>query len=473
MTVATDKVHLVQRLNVEKKGREIIIDTDAAWGAGFYVLATIVTPRDAVDRPVPRRAMAVAYVPFDMSARKLAVTVEAPQLLRPRQKIDLPMKVAGAQRGEKIMLTLAAVDEGILRLTKFASPDPVDYYYGKKRLGVEIRDDYGRILHANLGAPARFGGDQLGGEGLTVVPTKSVALFSGVLTVGADGAVAVPVEIPDFNGELRLMAVAWSADKLGAIARPLTVRDPVPAELAMSRFLAPGDKADATLLIDNVDGAAGDYKVTVTGDGPVTINANKTFTLAKGQKQTQRFALSAGATGIGGVTLSVAGPGGFAVSRSYPIEVRSPYFPMTNASTAQLAPGESFVANAALVEPFVPGSAEVTVSFSRLRGVEPGPLLNALYRYPYGCSEQLTSSAMPLLFVDILGGEIGKDPERAIRPRVQKAVNELLNRQSADGAFGLWREGDGWASPWLGAYVADFLYRAKEQGYGVPEEALE
>lgn len=472
IAVATDKVQAVQRVKVEKKGREIIIDTDPSWGAGFYVLATIVTPRDTLNRPVPRRAMAVAYVPFDMSARKLDVAIEAPEMMRPRQHVDLPVKISGAQRGEAVMLTLAAVDEGILRLTKFASPDPVDHYYGKKSLGVAIRDDYGRILHANLGAPARFGGDQLGGEGLTVVPTKSVALFEGIVTVGPDGAVKVPVDIPDFNGELRLMAIAWSADKLGAAAQALTIRDPVPAELALPRFLAPGDKANATLLIDNVDGSAGDYKVTVTGDGPVSLSQTETFALPKGEKRTELFSLSVSDVGIGGVSLNVEGPG-FSVSRSYPIEVRTPYFPVTQTSTASLEPNETFVANASLIEPFVPGSSEVTVSFSRLRGVEPGPLLDALYRYPYGCTEQLTSSAMPLLFVDVLGGEAGRGPERAVRPRVQTAINKLLDRQSADGAFGLWREGDGAASPWLGAYVTDFLYRAKEQGYGVPDESVE
>ncbi|MBB5518597.1 alpha-2-macroglobulin family protein [Amphiplicatus metriothermophilus] len=472
VVVATDRVHLVQRLKVGPQGREIVIDTDPAWGAGFYVLATVVTPRAAVDRPVPRRAMGVAYVPFDMGARTLAVTLDAPEKIRPRQKLDLPVRIAGAQRGEQVMLTLTAVDEGILRLTKFGSPDPAAYYYGKKRLGVEIRDDYGRILNANLAAPARFGGDQIGGEGLTVVPTKSVALYSGLVALGPDGTARVPVEIPDFNGELRLMAVAWSADKLGAAARPLTVRDPVPAELALPRFLAPGDRAEATLLIDNVEGAAGEYRVSLKGEGPVVLDETASFDLAAGARQTARFAFAADREGVGAVTLSVQGPDGFAVERSYPIQARTPYFPVTNVSTAALAPGQRFSASAALIEPFVPGSAEVTVSFSRLRGVEPGPLLDALYRYPYGCTEQIVSVAMPLLFVDALGGEAGRGPDRAARPRVQKAVNTLLERQSADGAFGLWREGDGAASPWLGAYAVDFLARAKAEGYAVPEEAL-
>lgn len=473
IAVATDKVHRVQRMKVGKNGREIIIDTDPSWGAGFYVLATVATPRDAGDRPVPRRAMAVTYVPFDMSARTLKVEIDDPEVFRPRQRLDLPITVAGAAPGSKVMMTVAAVDEGILRLTKFKSPNPVDYYYGKKALGVQIRDDYGRILHANLGAPARFGGDAIGGEGLTVVPIKSVALFTGPLTVGADGKVAAPIEVPDFNGELRLMAVAWSQDKLGSDSEPMTVRDPVPAELALPRFVAPGDTATATLLIDNVDGAAGDYEVTLTGDGPIGMDAAQTFALAQGEKATAEFSIETGEVGIGAVNLSVEGPGGFSVSRSYPIQSRTPYFPVSEVRTAALDPGETFSLTNAVTDPYVPGSVELAVSFSRLRGVEPGPLLDSLYRYPYGCTEQLTSSAFPLLFVNVLGGEVGRGPEREIRPRVQSAVNTILNRQSPDGAFGLWRVGDRYANPWLGAYVADFVYRAKAEGYGVPQAALD
>jgi hypothetical protein len=473
VAIATDKVHSVQRIKLEDNGKEIVVDTDPAWGSGFYVLATIVTPRDVMKRPIPRRAMGVAYVEFDMSARRLAVSVNTPALLRPRQKIAAPVKIGGAARGEEMMLTIAAVDEGILRLTKFESPDPAAYYYSKKRLGVDIRDDYGRILDANLGAAARFGGDQLGGEGLTVVPVKSIALFEGPVKVGADGAVNVPLDVPDFNGELRLMAVAWSADKLGATSKPMTVRDPVPALLSLPRFLGPGDKAQATLLIDNVDGEPGDYAITLAGKGPVTATATDRRTLAKAAQATALFPVTAGAVGVGGVDLSVAGPGGFKVSRNYPIEVRTPYFPVTEVTTRQVLPGETVSLGRSLIANYVPGSTAVNVSFSRLRGVDPGPLVDSLYRYPYGCSEQLTSTAMPLLYINDLGGEAGRGPEFAVRPRVQEAVNQLLNRQGPDGAFGLWREGDSYSTAWLGAYVVDFLYRAKGEGYGVPDEAMD
>ncbi|MDZ7627767.1 MAG: alpha-2-macroglobulin [Parvularculaceae bacterium] len=473
IAIATDKVHAVQRLKVGDKGEEISIATDAAWGSGFYVLATIVTPRDAVKRPIPRRAMGVAHVAFDMSAQTLNVSVGAPELVRPRQKINAPIKIAGAARGEEVRLTIAAVDEGILRLTKFVSPDPAGYYFGKKRLGVDLRDDYGRILNANLGAAQRFGGDQIGGEGLTVVPVKSIALFEGPVKIGADGSAIVPLNVPDFNGELRLMAVAWSADKLGASSRPMTVRDPVPAVLSMPRFLAPGDKADATLLIDNVDGAAGDYAIALKGSGPLTTAIEDKKSLAPKQQSTGRYALSATGVGVGGVSLNVSGPNNFRVARDYPIEVRTAYFPVTEISTRQLLPGEQVSLNRSLIANFVPGSTRTSISFSRLKGVDPAPLLESLYRYPYGCSEQLVSSALPLLFFNDLSSEAGLGPDFAVRPRIQDAVNQLLNRQGPDGSFGLWREQDSSATPWLGAYIVDFLYRAKDEGYGVPDEALE
>merc|ERR1711916_344643 len=150
-------------------------------------------------------------------------------------------------------MTLAAVDEGILQLTKFQTPDPADWFFGKMALGVDLYDDYGRLLDPNMAAPGdiRSGGDQLGGEGLSVVPTKTVALWSGPVDVGRDGKANITFDVPDFNGELRLMAVAWSANGVGSGDMAVTVRDEAPVELSLPRFLAPGDEAVATASIDN------------------------------------------------------------------------------------------------------------------------------------------------------------------------------------------------------------------------------
>jgi uncharacterized protein YfaS (alpha-2-macroglobulin family) len=153
---------------------------------------------------------------------------------------------------------VAAVDEGILRLTKATSPDPVGWYFGKRAFSVDYRDDYGRLLDANLGAPASvYGGDELGGEGLTVTPTKSVALWSGVVTTGPDGRATVKLPAADFNGQLRIMAVAWTDTQVGSGDKELTVRQPVIADLDLPRFLSPGDTADATLELQNLEGQPG------------------------------------------------------------------------------------------------------------------------------------------------------------------------------------------------------------------------
>src|SRR5262249_54280981 len=175
---------------------------------------------------------------------------------RPRTQINVPVQVRNAPFGQPVRVVIAAVDEGILNLTKYETPDPVAYFFGRRALGVDLRDDYGRLLNPNLGAPAiaREGGDSIGGEGLTVVPTKTVSLYSDVVTLDATGHANIPVTVPDFNGTLRLMAVAWTDTALGGASQDVIVRDPVVAELILPRFIAPGDQAMATLNVDNVEG---------------------------------------------------------------------------------------------------------------------------------------------------------------------------------------------------------------------------
>jgi uncharacterized protein YfaS (alpha-2-macroglobulin family) len=377
--------------------------------------------------------------------------------------------------GERVRVAIAMVDEGILNLTKYESPNPVEYFFGRRALGVQLRDDYGRLLNPNLGAPAtaRQGGDSLGGEGLTVVPTKTVALVSAIVEVRG-GQASIPLDIPDFNGTLRLMAVAWSDSGLGQASQEVIVRDPVVAELILPRFIAPGDEAQATLNIDNVEGPQGAYTVTVSGTPTARIAVQpRRFTLNRGQRQTAYIPITGGPLGVGQIHLRLEGPSGFtAVDRSYDIQSRAPFLPITQVSVQPQNPGVSWRAPSNALAGFQP-SGQALISFSSLAGLDPAPMLDALYRYPYGCSEQLTSVARPLLYYNVLASEANRTRDPRITRRVQEAVTQLLDRQGPDGAFGLWSAGDGHASPWLGAYVTDFLYNAQRQGYAVPRQPME
>lgn len=476
IVVATDRVIETRTVRVSSDGATIDLPVSADWGAGAYVLVTVMTPRDPVNLPVPRRAIGVAYVPVDMGARTLEVVAGADlRNVRPRTRIEVPVQVRNAPGGERVRVAIALVDEGILNITKYESPNPVEHFFGRRALGVDIRDDYGRLLNPNLGAPAtpRQGGDSLGGEGLTVVPTRTVSLVSDIYEV-RNGRAVIPIDVPDFNGTLRLMAVAWSDSAVGQDDEQILVRDPVVAELILPRFIAPGDDAQGTLNIDNVEGPNGTYTVTVSGSDAARIQSQpRRFRLDRGRRETALIPIAGGPIGIGRITLRLEGPQGFTpVERSYDIQSRAPFMPMTIVETAPLAAGASWRAPADALNRFQPG-AQALISFSSLAGIDPAPLLDALYRYPYGCTEQLVSVAMPLLYYNTLASEANRSVDPRIRRRVQEAATTLLDRQGPDGAFGLWRAGDGHASPWIGAYATDFLRRAREQGYAVPRQALE
>ncbi|KCZ90663.1 alpha-2-macroglobulin family protein [Hyphomonas johnsonii] len=474
IVVATDTVLSVQNLAVTAAGTRVTLPVTDAWGEGAYVMVNVYTQRDPILQAKPRRAVGVVNVPVNMDARTFALTIAAPKVARPRGEQVVEVSFGNGPR-EPVFLTLAAVDEGILQLTKFKSPDPVSYYYGQKALGVELYDDYGRLLDPNMGLPAevRTGGDQLGGEGLTVVPTKSVALFSGLVDVGRSGKAKIRFDVPDFNGELRLMAVAWSKTGLGSGESKMTVRDEAPSEMILPRFLAPGDEAFLTASIDNVELPAGEFRADITGSGPLTV-ADSHFrkTLPTGQRSDAPVRVDATTEGISQVRMAVTGPNKFAVTHTYDIQTRSPYLPETRSTSALMQPGDEYAIDPKLLAGYIPGSVDVTVGYSSIP-VDPATLYASLDRYPYGCTEQTVSRALPLLYSEQLVAMGARGTRDNARDRIQTAVNTLLNRQSADGAFGLWREGDGNASPWLGAYVTDFVYRAKAEGYEVPAESLD
>jgi hypothetical protein len=370
-------------------------------------------------------------------------------------------------------VTVAAVDQGILNLTRQESPDPVKWYFGKRALTLSYRDDYGRLLDPNLGAPANvnFGGDGIGGEGLTVTPIKTVALWSGVVETGIGGRAVVRLPAPDFNGELRLMAVAWTDEAVGAADQRLIVREPVVAELSLPRFLAPLDRAFATLELHNVEGQPGAYTAVINAANGLLAPFRKVFQLILGQQVVERTPLTApAAAGIGQVDLEVTGPG-FQTRRSYPLQTRLGWSETTRTFTELQRPGETFTPAPELMRGLTAGTTRMSVSYSPFRGFDPGPVAASLARYPYGCTEQIVSTAYPHLYASGLA----RDPKvKAVAPvALQRAVDQVLDRQTLDGAIGLWRPGDGEADAWVGAFATDFLVQARQQGAVIPPGALE
>jgi len=439
---------------------------DAAWGAGAHVAVTVFR---AGQSPAgrPGRALGLAWIGLDPAARRMEVAIETPDLIRPRTRIEVPVRIAGATAGSA-RITLAAVDEGILRLTQFRSPDPVEHFLARRRLGLDIRDDYGRLIAPADGelAVLRQGGD--GMDGLAQdIPQRLVALFSGIVQVGADGVARVPLDIPDFAGELRLMAVAWEGARIGAASRAMTVREAVVAEALLPRFLAPGDEARLPVLLHNIELPQGEVVATLTASGAIEIAgaARLAQTLATGARATPTTTLRATTTGEGVLRLSVTGPNGFATEREARIAVRSSRAPVTEMAVRSIAPGET-VPVSLPSDRFIPGSWTARATWGAPVRFDPGGLLAALKRFPLDCVEQASSRVMALSHAP-LNADTAQEDQAALG----QAIASVLDRQRYDGSFGFW-SAEGEAQDWASLYATEALLRARAAGAAVPEAAL-
>jgi hypothetical protein len=479
IVVASNRIHWEKQVTVSASGTKVTIPTSADWGAGAYAMVTHYRPLNATGTRAPARSIGVAWLGLDKKERTLNLTLSAPDKIEPRRKISIPVSVDNMRRGDDVYVTLAAVDEGILQLTDFESPDPGQYFLGKRRLGLDMRDDYGRLIESQKAVVGelRTGGDGVGGRSLAVVPQKNVALFAGLIKLNDEGKGTFTIDVPDFNGELRLMAAAYSVNRLGQAEKPLTVRDPVVAELVLPRFLGPADQGQVALTMHNVEGAAGTYRARVTASGATVVPGGAQIVdaaLGQGERKLLSVPLNGAARGIGTISLSVEGPQGFKVSRDYPIEVRDPQLPVATEEVALLPPGQDVRLGPELLASFAKGTVKASVTLTGARGFDDIPgQLRWLDRYPYGCVEQTTSRAFPLVYYNDLARFAGLKTDQALRERVQDAVYRVLDMQTYEGAFGMWSAISDAADPYMGVFALDFLAQAKEAKYTVPNEGLE
>ncbi len=472
VNVVGDRLLTTQSANVKAGTNTVSLTVGKDWGTGAYVVATLRQPLDEAAKRMPGRAIGLKWFSIDKAERTLKVSLTPPALIRPETSLTLPVKIEGISRGEDAKIVVAAVDIGILNLTNYKPPAPDDYYLGQRRLTAEIRDLYGQLIDGMQGTRGaiRTGGDSAAAELNGSPPTqKPLALYSGIVTVGADGTASVTFDIPEFAGTARLMAVAWTATKVGRADTDVTVRDPVVLTATLPRFLLNGDRGTINLDLDNVEGAAGDYVINVKATGPVKVTGNPATTMRLAQKQRSSTALTIDAAGAGTaqIDIGISGPNGLTLARHYALDVKPATQILARRSVRTLAKGESLTLTSDMFSDLVPGTGGVSMSVGLSTALDAATILKALDRYPFGCSEQITSRAMPLLYVNDLAAESHLAMDTAVDQRIKDAIDRLLARQGSNGSFGLWSSGGDDA--WLDAYVTDFLTRAREKGFAVPD----
>jgi uncharacterized protein YfaS (alpha-2-macroglobulin family) len=462
--VMTDRVKRLMDVTPKGSAFDVTVPVTADWGPGAYIGVHVFRPEGNDGKTAPARAIGLTWVALDPAPRTLPVSIDTAAIYRPRTNATILVHTAPGA-----WVTLAAVDEGILGLTQFATPDPLSHYFGQRTLGVGIHDDWARLLApagaANTVLHQGAGGDEGGPTG--PIPQTIVSLFDGPTQAGPDGIVRFPLALPDFDGELRLMAVGWDGDKTGSAGRDMTMRDPLIAEPLMPRFLAPGDQAQIGILLQNLELPSGlvSLHLATSGDIGLVGGDPAPIVVAAGDRVVVPVQLTATGAGLGTFTFDVAGPGGFEATHQVRISVHPARAPIAQVTPLTLAPGVSQTLGPD-TSAFVPGTWTASASFGLGVRYDAAALVRALAAYPLNCLEQLTSRGLPLAM--LTQGTAG-GPDRA--GQLETATEAVLDRQRFDGSFGLWSATDD-AQPWLTAYATDFLLRARNAGAAVPPSAI-
>lgn len=476
-------------VDVKAKGTEVKIPVSADWARhDLHVSVMVIRPGDRKKKIAPKRALGLIHLPLDRTDRQMEVSIDAPEKTLPNTKMKVGLQVKGAKGAGEVYVTLAAVDVGVLSITDFETPDPAGYFFNRRRYGVNHYDLYQKIIEASEGEMARkrYGGDAAAitrGGDKPVTDVQIVSIYKKRMLVDEQGRAEVVLDLPDFNGRVRLMAVAYSDSTYGQGEQEVTIAAPVVAEIAMPRFLAMNDQAFLALDVQNLSGLPQELKVSLKAGNPIELidKGTQKLSLADKQKVTLRYAVQAKPiVGLGNIDLNIEGirpekgAKPIAIKRQWRLGTRPAYPAITRHWRKSLEPGQTLEIKPDVLKNLLSQTVHGDLTLSSHPPIDVARHVRQLFAYPYGCLEQTTSGIYPQVFlnrsdIDILG--IKTQHEKVRRQKVAKGIDRLLSLQKPNGGFGLWSD----SSPeecWLTAYVTDFLITARDQGYEVPEEAL-
>ncbi len=483
VTVASSTVHSIQTASIPATGGALSVTLPKDGAAGVYLLVNAFGKADGERTQAPRRAIGAQWIAFDPAPKAIGVALEAPDASLPERRVDVTVQLGPEAAGDPAYVTLAAVDDGVLGLTGYKSPNPQAHFLGKRRLGLALRDVYGQFIDAAGSAIGRVrsGGDadlNQDANQLANLPKKTqpvLAIFSGVVLVDPSGRAIIPLNLPDFTGRVRIMAQAWNQERVGQAETTMLVRRPVVATLAMPRFLSPDDTADISVSIRNISGAPGEYQAELTTSGVLGAPADAVLkaVLKPGDPDARAaFEVLAVAPGDSEVTLTVTGPDGVVFERRRTISTRPAGATQTRKFMTKLKPGGTLTVDPSLLDGLYPETARAVIGANPLPDLDLPSILAGLNRYPYGCAEQTTSKAVPLLHVKALQSALRISRAGPPADAIDKGVARLLGMQASSGGFGFWSS-QSEAGVWISSYVTDFLVEAERAGYNVPQAALD
>ncbi len=439
-----------------------------------YVHVSLVQPHGQVQNDLPMRMYGVLSVEVEDPETVLEPQISMAKELKPEQ--EFTVKVS-EKNGEPMAYTIAIVDEGLLGLTNFKTPDPHAAFYAREALNVHTWDLYDEVLGAFNGKLERV--LSVGGDADISAPLerknanrfKPVVLQAGPFYLKR-GSKTHKFTLPNYIGSVRVMVVA--ANRNGAYGNAemtVPVRKPLMVLATLPRTLAPGDQFNLPVTVFAMDKKVKNVTLDLREDSGLCqiVNGsskNLRFSNTGEQMATFNIRVQEG-VGIARFRVEASGAGEKAFDE-IEIDVRNPNPHITKVYPALIAPGQSWAQD---FEPLgIRGTNQAVLEASVIPPLNLGERINYLIRYPHGCIEQTTSSAFPQLYVGKLM-KLTKDQQQRIQNNVTAAISKLKNFQAGSGGFGYWPGGneDNWAT----CYAGHFMLEAKKAGYSVPKNMID
>ena len=455
------------------------------------------------DEQMIKRAIGLIHLPLDRSERQLAITIESVEKTKPFSQLPVTIKLRehNHQNNKTIMMTLAAVDVGVLSVSNFITPDAFSWFFAQRRYDVDSLDLYGNIMDGRKGITGqqRFGGDMdlTAGGNLQKAKIKIVSMFHQPVTFNEQGEAKIVLDIPDFNGQLRLMALAFDESRYGHSEQHVTIAAPVVTQLSMPLFLAANDESTLTLDVHNLSDKQQAIDIELSGDEVIEVlDSRRQINLDHNEKESLNFVIkSHDKFALADINLHLSKSRQDEKSVSEPIELKNEADDIEVQRQWQLAVRPAWPAVQRNIQQIITDSAILKLKTDDMLAntvvakllVSNQPPINLaghmkhLLKYPYGCLEQTTSSSFPWLFADSenmnkLGLENIKVKNKPIdfsqrKKHLAKGVQRIIAKQLSNGGFGLWSNQSS-EELWLTAYATDYLLQAKEQNVDVPSSVL-
>ncbi len=456
----------------------IPIPTTAEMAPTAYVSVSIIQPHAQTLNDRPIRMYGVVPINVENPATHQQMQITMPEQLRSGENFRIDLATTDRKPTQ---FTVAVVDEGLLDLTGFKTPDPWSHYFRKLRLGVQTFDLFADIIGANKGDVLNvfsIGGgiaeeyrqSQLDND--KKKRFKPVALFQGPTMTDDDGKASIEFTMPNYVGAVRVMVVNAQNSRYGKAEKTVPVKTELMVVPSLPRVIGPADQFTVPVTVFAMEEEIGDVDVSLALEGPLqTTTTQQTLNFEKVGEQDVLFQINANAA-VGQAKITIrAESDAFSSFSETDISVRPSSPRIYDDEEKVVEPGKTITFK--IPDRGIPGSNFAELSLRRRPSMNFGNRLMSLVRYPYGCIEQTTSSVFPQLYLtDMMRDDRFSNPreiQREVDRNINRAIKRLRRFQLPSGAFAYW-PGNNDPSEWGTLYAGHFLIEAKKLGYSVPDD---